>query len=277
MKTEEFEKPAYFGILEAEIRYDKRICAAAKVLYAELTALTKSKGYAFASNAYLARLYDVTPGTISDWVSQLEKAGHIRVEVDKEAGNSRKIWLSVATRGRKGTRSNPDTLSEKPDTSTDKSYDPSTEKPTDPYSEKAEHNNTSNNNTRMNSKSEGEAAHPKPITPTITNQPATDYKVPSGLENTEFREVFDNFIRRTRRSGYQAELELKRLRQYALPDAIDIVRAAESGGFRNLVYDGRKPSPPKVLPNQGMSNVERYLREQMAKEKQGEKRIDTRG
>jgi hypothetical protein len=88
-------EPSYYGILPAVVRYAD-IPPGAKVLYSELSALTRREGFAWATNAYFAELYGVSIKTISDWVGKLVSAGFIKIEVDHEGGNRRKIWLAGA-------------------------------------------------------------------------------------------------------------------------------------------------------------------------------------
>ena len=46
------EKPAYWAVLPAGVRYDETLPASAKLLYAEISSLTNQEGYCYASNAY---------------------------------------------------------------------------------------------------------------------------------------------------------------------------------------------------------------------------------
>ena len=87
------DKPNYFAIIPAEVRYDSNLKANEKLLYAELTSLCNKNGYCYASNQYFANLYEVNKKTISSWVSNLSKREYIRVEVDKGAGNDRKVYI----------------------------------------------------------------------------------------------------------------------------------------------------------------------------------------
>tara|TARA_B110000483_G_scaffold57008_1_gene71320 strand:+ start:11692 stop:12402 length:711 start_codon:yes stop_codon:yes gene_type:complete len=68
---------SYYAIIPADVRYDDKVTANAKLLFGEITALTNEKGYCWASNNYFAELYKVEKGTISRWISQLEKNNHI--------------------------------------------------------------------------------------------------------------------------------------------------------------------------------------------------------
>jgi hypothetical protein len=90
----ENDKPNYWGILPANVRYAD-IPAAAKLFYSELTALTSREGYCWAPNSYFAELYGVDAYTVTRWVTALENLGAIRTEVDQAAGNKRKIWLTT--------------------------------------------------------------------------------------------------------------------------------------------------------------------------------------
>ena len=90
-------KKNYYAIVPANVRYDNNLCANAKLLYGEITALCNEKGYCWASNKYFADLYDVSKISISRWVSLLEKQGYIKVELvyknDTKEVESRKIWI----------------------------------------------------------------------------------------------------------------------------------------------------------------------------------------
>lgn len=87
------ETPNYYAVLTADVRYDKNISANAKLLFAEITALSHKEGFAWASNKYFADLYGVNKDTVSRWVGELVKHSYIKIEVNREAGNIRKIYL----------------------------------------------------------------------------------------------------------------------------------------------------------------------------------------
>lgn len=91
------EQPNYYAVLTADVRYDKRLSANAKLLYAEITALAQKEGFAWASNQYFAELYDVHKITVSGWVKELRDAGYITVEITDQT--YRKITLSKNTKG----------------------------------------------------------------------------------------------------------------------------------------------------------------------------------
>lgn len=86
-------EPSFYAIIPATVRYHADLCPNAKLLYGEITALTQKQGFCWATNGYFKDLYGVSASTISEWVGQLRKAGFIKVEIDAEGGNRRKIWI----------------------------------------------------------------------------------------------------------------------------------------------------------------------------------------
>ena len=71
---------SYYAIIPADIRYNQNICANAKLLYGEITALCNEKGFCWASNQYFADLYQVNKKSISRWIKQLEETGKIYID-----------------------------------------------------------------------------------------------------------------------------------------------------------------------------------------------------
>jgi len=88
-------QPNFYAIIPASVRYDNEIIPNAKLLYGEISAMCNVEGYCWAENSYFAELYKVSNSTISRWISQLEKRGHIKSKLNKKAGNTRQIVLSV--------------------------------------------------------------------------------------------------------------------------------------------------------------------------------------
>ena len=86
--------PSFYAIIPAHVRYCKDIEPGAKLLYGEITALTQTHGYCWASNKYFAELYDVDERTIQLWLRSLKSQKFIVVEYDKSNFYSpRKIWI----------------------------------------------------------------------------------------------------------------------------------------------------------------------------------------
>lgn len=90
------EKPTYFAIIPAVVRYDKRLSPLAKLLYGEITCLLNFKNKCFASNKYFGRLYEITDVQVSRLIKQLIDANHIVTEVEiTPKGSQRLIKLSI--------------------------------------------------------------------------------------------------------------------------------------------------------------------------------------
>lgn len=87
------ESPSYYAVIPASVRYDERLKANEKLLYGELTALSQKDGFAFASNGYFAKLYGVAKTTVSEWLKDLQDAGYIKICIDRQEGNLRRILV----------------------------------------------------------------------------------------------------------------------------------------------------------------------------------------
>lgn len=75
------EKPNYYGILPANVRYDKRLKPMEKILYSEITALANTQGFCFASNSYFGKLYEVHKNTVGIWINNLVECGYLKVKM----------------------------------------------------------------------------------------------------------------------------------------------------------------------------------------------------
>jgi hypothetical protein len=126
------EKPSYFSILTADVRYDKRLSASEKVLYSEITALANKEGYCYATNGYFAKLYEVAESTISVQIRKLAECGYLTISI--ENGYKRKIYIKYM-----GDL-------EKSNTPLLENLKGDLEKSNTPPLEKSKDNNTSNNN-----------------------------------------------------------------------------------------------------------------------------------
>lgn len=108
------DKPNYYSIIPAEVRYSG-LSMRAIVLYGEISSLCNAQGFCWASNSYFAELYGISEATVSVVISEIEKYGFIKREIDKKNGNERKIYLLGA-------------IQKNLKTSLEKSKDPSLEK-----------------------------------------------------------------------------------------------------------------------------------------------------
>ena len=92
-------RPGYYAIIPANVRYDDSIPPNAKLLYGEISALIGEDGFCYATNAYFMKLYNFSDPTISRLLSQLEKAGYIKRQLEKDQSGQvvrRKLYLSVS-------------------------------------------------------------------------------------------------------------------------------------------------------------------------------------
>lgn len=87
------EKPWYYAILPATIRYAEDLTELQKLLYAEITALAQANGYCYASNSYFANLYKKTSKRISSTIQDMAKKWYLEVRQNKEWWWSREIYL----------------------------------------------------------------------------------------------------------------------------------------------------------------------------------------
>lgn len=134
-------KPSYYSILTAEVRYDNELTDKAKLLYSEITALANIEGYCWATNAYFANLYKCHEITISKTISSLEKKGYIRVEHTKNSFKTlRKIYINANVEVSENAKVEID----------ENAKTPLSENANLPLSKNANHNITRFNNTRIN-------------------------------------------------------------------------------------------------------------------------------
>ena len=152
------EKPSYYAIIPANVRYDNDLPPMAKLLYGEITCLTQKNGFCWATNAYFAELYGMSKDRISRLIGILEKKGYISVHVERNEKNEvvkRYIKLRVAEITIPSVENNENSPVKNNYTSTVKNN---------------EENNINLNNTRMNNTSLKEVSPvgghvPKPIEP----------------------------------------------------------------------------------------------------------------
>lgn len=89
--------PGYTAILPPRVRYDKELRSTAKLLYAEISAMADVTGFCWASNRYLAALFGVSKGTITELLGQLAARGYVEIEVlrdEKNAVSERRLYIT---------------------------------------------------------------------------------------------------------------------------------------------------------------------------------------
>lgn len=90
------EKPNYYAIIPAEVRYDENLKFSEKVLYAEITSLTNYAGECYSSNNYFARLYKTTPQAISKWINNLKEQEYISIDYEYEGKMIKKRIIKLS-------------------------------------------------------------------------------------------------------------------------------------------------------------------------------------
>ncbi len=88
-------RPSYYAVIPATVRYDDELSMGARMLYGELTALSNDKGYCWATNSYFSKLYRVGKSTISRWISELESNCYIRLHYSKENDSFNKRYIYI--------------------------------------------------------------------------------------------------------------------------------------------------------------------------------------
>lgn len=92
--SQEMERPNYYAILPANVRYDKRLSANAKLLYCEISALANVKGFCYASNNYFSELFSVDSRSVQRWLYNLKDYGYITMDFDDNKDlRTRKIFI----------------------------------------------------------------------------------------------------------------------------------------------------------------------------------------
>ena len=81
------QKPNYYSIIPASVRYDKNLTPNAKLLYAELSALIGMNGACKAPTCYFADLYEVSKTSIQTWLKSLEDNNYITRKVTYKEGS----------------------------------------------------------------------------------------------------------------------------------------------------------------------------------------------
>jgi hypothetical protein len=81
------QKPNYYAVIPADVRYNKNLSPNSKLLYAEITALCNMNGKCTASTQYFCKLYQVSRSSIQNWLKLLEVNGYITRDVKYKQGS----------------------------------------------------------------------------------------------------------------------------------------------------------------------------------------------
>ncbi len=94
------DKPNYYAIITAEVRYDETLSANEKLLFGEITALSNATGECWASNSYFSNLYNRDNRTIRRWISNLVDTGYINSSLIYKQG-TKEVDKRILTVGAK--------------------------------------------------------------------------------------------------------------------------------------------------------------------------------
>ena len=214
------ERPSYFSILTADVRYDKRLSASEKVLYSEITALANKEGYCYATNGYFAKLYEVAESTISVQIKKLAECGYVTISI--ENGYKRKIYIGYKE-------------------DLEKSNTPLYENLIPPL-EKSKDNNTSINNTNNNYEKKEEGEPQKNDFVEISKE--YDKRYPSTLSSYKSRQLADIL------QNYGKEATLFAIRESFSRNAkkpIDYIRSVAMNKAREIESNADNSKVEKIV------------------------------
>ncbi len=79
-------KASGFTKLE-DFRLDTNLSSSAKILYAEILALSQEHGFCYANNKYFIDLFGKSKSTINNWLLELEKNNYIKRHIYRKPGS----------------------------------------------------------------------------------------------------------------------------------------------------------------------------------------------
>lgn len=95
MDQEQVQKPSYWAVLPAAVRYDPELPDKAKLLYAEISSLTGQRGHCYANNEYFQNLYGITERTVQRLLKALQDRGLIQIKDGNGGAGRRKIYAGI--------------------------------------------------------------------------------------------------------------------------------------------------------------------------------------
>ena len=221
------EKPSYYAIIPAEVRYDKDLKDKAKLLYGEIVALSDKLGYCYATNNYFAELYGISKTAVSLLIKELIDKNYIKSEIIYKEGRKEILnrYLSIVK-------------------------DPYLTKVKDPYLTKVKDNNTSINNTSNNNKKENKKRNVKYIELEQCNEMINN----SGLSENINRSIKEWFEHKTQKGEHYTEIGFKKLltqiknntKLYGETEIIGLIDNCIVRNYQGIIFDIIKNKPKKV-------------------------------
>ena len=93
----EESKIGYYAVIPSTVLFNEELKSNEKLLYAVITALANKEGYCYASNNYLADLFNSKAHTIYNWISHLNKLNFVYVDLIRNNKNEiiqRRIYIN---------------------------------------------------------------------------------------------------------------------------------------------------------------------------------------
>lgn len=251
------ERPSYYAIIPASVRYDKDLKPMERLLYGEITALCGTSGYCWGTNSYFADLYGVSTRTICEWVNHLKNKGYINIEIIYREGTKevqeRRLYIAPAV------NDIGEPHEENFHTSRNNFRDTSREKSRDPHEENFQENNTRVNNTSNNNISSSSGDDAAPNEPDIFDElwrlyPRKEGKkdaykaykraIKSGTTNEQIRQGIENY-----KAFLKAKNETTYIKQGSTffngehwNDEFDLTQRGDPYDIRNQYWDESDPT-----------------------------------
>lgn len=93
------DKPNFYAIIPADVRYDEKIPPNAKLLYAEISALIGKEGFCYASNTYFYETFGFSERTVGRLINALEERGYVIRVISRDSTGQvemRKLYLKAS-------------------------------------------------------------------------------------------------------------------------------------------------------------------------------------
>ena len=101
------DKPGYWAVIPATVRYDPALPPNAKLLYGEITALSNAKGYCYAQNRYFSALFGLSDRSVCRLLAALAKGGVSAHRRPPGPGDQCRPGAETVRRVRTGGRAHP--------------------------------------------------------------------------------------------------------------------------------------------------------------------------
>lgn len=98
MDNEMREQCSMWAILPAKVRYDKRLPANAKLLYAEIAAKCNTQNVCYMFNRTMAKTLGTSERTVIRLIDMLETAGYIKTHVDYRNANKGRRTITLTAK-----------------------------------------------------------------------------------------------------------------------------------------------------------------------------------